>query len=344
MLKFKAAILIKKNYPLEIEEITIDKPLGYGQVLVKIFYSGICGSQIGEITGKKKDPYIPHLLGHEGFGEVMEVGPEVKTCKIGDKVILHWKIGAGIQSDPPKYLMKNKVINAGWITTFNQYAIVSENRLTTITPSFKNNYLYPLFGCAIPTAFGAVENLACIKFSQKILIIGVGGIGLSILQACKFMHSSEVYCIDIDKNKLNLAKSLGADKVFLVDKFNLEFLKKFKGYFDHCFENTGFNKNIEYGYNCIKTDGKLVLIGVPKISHKSKLFTLDLHFGKKLIGCHGGNIDPNEDIPRYISFFNKRENELKNIVTNKDKLNNINSLVDKMKKGLIVGRAIISLW
>ncbi len=343
-MKFKAAILYKKNNPLLIQEISLKDPIGYGQILVKVKYSGICGSQIGEISGKKKDKFLPHLLGHEGYGKVVETGEGVKNVKIDDIVILHWKVGSGIQSKNPTYYLKDKPINAGWVTTFNQYAVVSENRVTKIQNRLKDSYIYPLFGCAVPTAFGAVENLAKVKFGQKIIIIGVGGIGLSILQACKFLNSKEIFCVDIDKKKLDFAKSLGATKTKLVSEISPTTKQKLIGNFDHCFENTGYNKNIEFGYDCINSKGKLILIGVPKENHKSKIFTLDLHFGKEIIGCHGGNVNPSFDIPRYINFFKNKQNELKKIITNKDTLDNINKTINHMKKSKIVGRSIISLW
>src|SRR5260221_6957688 len=107
----------------------IDMPtLDVGQVLVKIHQSGICGAQLGEIEGVKgPDKYLPHLLGHEGGGVVLEVGPEVSHVKPGDHVVLHWRPGAGIQAAPSQYLLGSKAINAGNITTFQGLTVVSEN-------------------------------------------------------------------------------------------------------------------------------------------------------------------------------------------------------------------------
>ena len=100
----EAAILIAQNRPLIIEKIKIQDKLKIGLVLVEIYVSGICGSQIGEIDGVKgEDKYLPHLMGLEGCGRVMEVGPGVNTVKKGDKVVLHWRKGDGIQAQPPIY-------------------------------------------------------------------------------------------------------------------------------------------------------------------------------------------------------------------------------------------------
>ena len=135
-MKFKAAVLVESKLPLVIDEIEI-QPLTVGQVLVKLDSSGICGAQINEIDAVKgKDNFLPHLLGHEGSGIVREIGPGVNTVKEGDHVVLHWRPSSGIQAPTPKYNWKGKQINAGWVTTFNELAVISENRLTVIPKNF----------------------------------------------------------------------------------------------------------------------------------------------------------------------------------------------------------------
>ena len=126
----KAAMLVKLGSPLVVDEIQMPERLEYGQVLVKVKYSGVCGSQIGEMDGVKgEDRHLPHLLGHEGSGIVEKCGPGVSRVRPDDHVVLHWRKGDGIESPTPKYMRNGKAINAGWVTTFNEYAIVSENRL-----------------------------------------------------------------------------------------------------------------------------------------------------------------------------------------------------------------------
>ena len=162
--KVKAAILVEQKKPLIIDDITLPENLEAGQVLVKLYSSGICGSQIGEIDGVKgHDPWLPHLLGHEGVGVVIECGAGVQHVKKDDKVILHWRPSKGIQAQTAKYRWNNKIVNSGWVTTFNEMAVVSENRLTP----FHSDKIYhnaSLFGCAITTAFGVVTNDAKIYY------------------------------------------------------------------------------------------------------------------------------------------------------------------------------------
>ena len=121
----KSAILTESKKPLTVAEVNLPKDLKFGQVLVKIFYSGICGAQINEIDATKgPDKYLPHLLGHEGSGVIEQIGEGVTRVKRGDRVVLHWKKGAGIESAIPKYFWDGKQVNAGRVTTFNEKAIV----------------------------------------------------------------------------------------------------------------------------------------------------------------------------------------------------------------------------
>ena len=106
---FKAAILTQLKKKLLISNIKFNHKLSRGQVLIKMYYSGICGSQIGEINGVKgKDNFLPHLLGHEGSGIIINKNKFVKKFKIGDRVILHWQKGDGHDSSCPTYLMDKK--------------------------------------------------------------------------------------------------------------------------------------------------------------------------------------------------------------------------------------------
>ena len=177
----KAAVLFKTKQKLKVVDIDLPNELFYGQVLVKIYYSGICGSQINEIDERKgKDKYLPHLLGHEGTGIIVKKNKNIKTLKVGDKVILHWKKGRGINSETPKYFYNKKKINAGWITTFNSYAVVSENRVSLIPKgvSMKEGVV---FGCALTTAYGVIFNDAKLKDKDNLLILGTGNLGLSMI-------------------------------------------------------------------------------------------------------------------------------------------------------------------
>ena len=156
----EAAILVENKKPLIIDDIILPDELQFGQVLVDLHYSGICGAQINEIDAiKGPDKFLPHLLGHEGSGVVKKTGPGVSTVKEGDHVVLHWRPSRGLQAPTPEYRWNGKKVNAGWVTTFNEQAVISENRLTVI-PDYFDMRQAPLFGCAVTTAFGVESKTA----------------------------------------------------------------------------------------------------------------------------------------------------------------------------------------
>ena len=264
----RAAILVEQKKPLVIDSVELPRRLDYGQVLVKVFYSGICGSQLGEIDGVKgEDHYLPHLLGHEGSGEVFDIGAGVKCVKPGDFVVLHWMKGQGVESAPPLYRWRNKSLNAGYVTTFNEYAIVSENRLTVIPP-YVDLKLATLFGCAITTALGVINNDAQLKIGQSLVVFGVGGVGLNIIQGAKMVSANPVIAIDIVDSKLEKARQFGADTVFNSSATaDLEAeIRRVVGSegADVVIETTGNARVIEQAYNLTHHDGKTILVGVPK--------------------------------------------------------------------------------
>ena len=286
----KAAILFKQGKPLSIKRIELPEKLLFGQVLIKNFYSGVCGSQLGEIDGVKgKDRYLPHLLGHEASGIVVEAGPGVKKVKKNDNVLLHWMPGSGISSKGPQFRFKNKIINSGPITTFSQYSIISENRLTKINDNLEKKKEILLLGCTTSTAIGATKKLANFKKGQISAISGCGAIGLTIIKTLKYYGAKDIIAIDIDKKKLNLAKKFGAN--FLINSRNINFLnfikKKFPNKIDQFFECTGNVDVISKGFECLNQTGNEILIGVPPFDKKAEFYTLDINLGKNLIGCKG---------------------------------------------------------
>src|ERR1700733_7991195 len=178
----KAAILVESRRPLVIDEVHLPSELLTGQVLVKILNTTICGAQVNEIQAVKgPDKFLPHLLGHEASALVVEVGPGVSHVSPGQTVVLHWRPSLGIQSAPPVYRWNGEPLNAGWVTTFNEYAVVSENR-TTPLPEGLDLGLASLFGCAVTPAAGVVNNDARVRVGDSIVVFGVGGVGLNIVQ------------------------------------------------------------------------------------------------------------------------------------------------------------------
>ena len=203
----KAAVLEKISAPLTIADVKLGE-LAVGQVLVKILVSGICGAQLQEIAGEKNNAkFVPHLLGHEGCGIVQEIGSGVTRVKKGDKVVMHWRKGDGIESDFPSYTFKGKAMRSGKVTTFSEYSMVSENRLTTVPQDTPNDFC-ALLGCGLSTALGTMENEAELKAGEGVMIVGCGGVGSCLIKVAKFFHATPIIGVDVyEKDVL----SLGAD-------------------------------------------------------------------------------------------------------------------------------------
>jgi len=344
--KMKAAILVESNKPLEVAEISLPEELFAGQVLVKINYSGICGAQINEIEAAKgHDKFLPHLLGHEGSGIVLEAGPGVTTVKKGDHVVLHWRPSAGMQSAPPTYNWNGRKVNAGWVTTFNEYAVISENRLTAIPEDFDMK-IAPLFGCAVTTAMGVINNDAKVKIGQSVVVFGVGGVGLNVVQAAEMVSAYPIIGIDLSDNKLDMARSFGASHAFNAKNtknLNKE-IKEIVGNkgVDVVIETTGNSRVIEQAYELTHPDGKTILVGVPTKGDNISIYSLPLHFNKVLTGSHGGDAIPDLEIPRYIQLIRAGKMTLDRIITHEFSLDEINEAIELVRGGK-TGRVIIAM-
>ena len=344
--KIKAAVLVATNAPLELAELDVPAELSFGQVLVKVHYSGICGAQINEIQGAKgPDKFLPHLLGHEGSGTVVEAGRGVKRVKPGDRVVMHWRQADGIQSEAPSYSWNGRKVNAGWVTTFNNYAVVAENRLTPISPDFDLK-LAPLFGCAVTTAIGVVNNDAHVKIGQSVVVFGVGGVGLNIAQAAAMVSANPIIGIDLVDSKLEMAKRFGATHCInsgKVDDLAAE-IRKIVGTAgaDVVVDTTGNGRVIEQAYELTHADGKTILVGVPKKGDNISIYSLPLHFKKVLRGSHGGSAEPHIDIPRYIRLMQAGKFNLKGLITHEFKLDQINDAIAIVKSG-DAGRVLVAM-
>ncbi len=342
----RAAILTGINKPLKIENLSLPKELSYGQVLVKIFFSGLCGSQLSEIEGHRgKDRNIPHLLGHEGSGEVIKIGAGVKNFKKGDLVVLHYMRNKdGIESEYPKYKLGKKIVSSGGISTFSNVSIVSENRLTKISKNFDKRTA-ALFGCAITTGFGVISNESKLKIGQSIIILGLGGIGLSICQSASLMSAYPIIGIDIHKNKIAMAKKFGLTHGIFNKKKNLEAnIKKLlsDGKADVVVEATGKKHLMELAYNLTKNTGETILCGQQRRGDLIKFPIMPDHHKKKIKISLGGSAEPQIDINNYMRLFKSRKINMKKIITHEYPLEKINEAFSTLKKGK-AGRILIKM-
>ena len=340
-----AAILNKQNADLILDDVEAFA-LDVGQVLVKVEASSICGRQIAEITGRKgEDHYLPHLLGHEGCGVVEDIGLGVTTVKTGDKVVMHWRKGEGIESTFPRYKWGSQIIGGGLITTLSEKSVVAENRITKIPDDIPAD-VASLLGCATTTGLGLVNNEADLKIGQSIVVIGAGGVGLNVIQGAKLVSANPIIAVDIHKDKLAKALDMGATAVIdnsttniceALDNLNLKKI-------DVVVETVGVHALIEIAYSIASAGGKLILVGQPDFRQS---LTIE-GFSKNIKGLtvkdsEGGLTQPSVDIPRYVNLYKSGVLKLHELITNTYSLENINEAIGDMKDGKVVGKCIIKM-
>lgn len=338
----KAAVLYEINSPLIIDELELPEP-DYGQVLVKVAYSGICHTQLNEIRGRRgKDPYLPHTLGHEGSGVVVALGPAITKTKVGDHVVLSWIKGKGHDIPSCTYHKKNLKINSGAITTFNEYSVVSENRITPIPKDMPLD-IAALLGCCVPTGSGAVLNH--VKPGSSIAIFGTGGVGLCAVIAASLIGCSPIIAVDIQPKKLEVAQSLGA--THLINARRTFPLNRILGYFtdkgvDCAIEATGEREAMEQAYMSVHDQGEVVIMGNLAWGEKISIDPFDLIKGKRIIGSWGGETNPDIDIPRYVTLYLSGKIKLRSLISHRYSLEAINDALATLEAGQAI-RVVIEM-
>lgn len=343
---FRAAILAQSRQPLVVDLVEPTSTLRAGQVLVRIRYSGICGAQINEINATKgPDKFLPHLLGHEGVGEVVEVGELVKTVAVGDVVVMHWMPGSGVHSDPARYLWHGKQLNAGWVTTMSEMSIVSENRVTRIESTLDQRYA-PLLGCAATTAAGVIGRDAALRLGQSVVVLGTGGVGLLVVEAARASGAHPIVGVDIVGDRLMSATVMGATSVIDAREVgkSLEHavIAALGGPPDVVIETSGSTSMVELGYRLVSGGGRCVLVGVSPHDQFASIDTLPLHFDTVLTGSKGGGTQPEVDIPKLAKLAEVGLFRLTKLPITVLSLDEVNLGIDMVAQGL-PGRVVIDM-
>jgi Zn-dependent alcohol dehydrogenase len=223
--------------------------------------------------------------------------------------------------------------------------VVSENRCTPI-PADTDLEVAALFGCAVTTGFGVVENNAQVRIGESVVVFGAGGIGLNIIQASALVSAWPIIAVDLFDGRLELAKRLGATHI--INSSNADAATGIKealaGWpLDVFIDNTGSPAVIELGYQLTDAEGRVVLVGVPRKGADITIHSLPLHFGKLLSGSHGGECEPAKDIPRYLNLLKQKRWNLDGLITARYPLERINEAIEAMGTGATAGRVLITL-
>jgi S-(hydroxymethyl)glutathione dehydrogenase / alcohol dehydrogenase len=343
--KMKAAVLHALNVPLRTRNDIEIPMLRHGQVLVKLAYSGVCHSQLMEARGGRgEDAYLPHLLGHEGSGVVVETGPDVTKVQSGDRIVLGWIKGSGIEAGGVKYKCSDGILNGGSVTTFNDYAIVSENRCVKVPIGVPMD-IAALFGCAVLTGAGIITNSVRPIKGSSIAIFGLGGIGLSALMGLVLFDCEMVIAVDISEDRLQMAKEFGATHT--INAAEYEPVEAIRGLThgrgtDYTVEAAGRSDTIEKAFDAVRRGGGLcVFASHPSHGSRISLDPFELICGKHIKGSWGGGSDPDRDIPIYADLYLKDKLPLDKLITKRYSLEEVNQALDDLEQNKVVRPLIV---
>ncbi|MFN3077664.1 MAG: zinc-binding dehydrogenase [Alphaproteobacteria bacterium] len=339
-----AALLVETGKPLVLASIETPA-LKVGQVLVEIAYSGACGTQVLEARGAKgEDKWVPHCMGHEASGTVLEIGPGVTRVKVGDRVALSWIKAGGIEAGGSVYDWEGRKVNAGAVTTFQRHTVASENRLTVLPPEMDMR-LAILLGCALPTGMGAIFNVTKPMPGDSVAVFGAGGIGLAAILAASVSGCTPILAIDPVAMKREMALAHGAthaidptagDPVAAIRKI-------VPGGVDAAVEATGLPPVMDQALQSVRQQGgRAVVVGN---AHHGQDITLSpglFNQGKSLLGTWGGDSVPDRDYGRYMRLMTSGRINVTGLLSAPYRLEDINQVLDDLAGGRI-GRPLIDM-
>ncbi|MDE0051886.1 MAG: zinc-binding dehydrogenase [Rhodospirillales bacterium] len=351
-MKSKSAIMTAPGAPLLIDEIDVPDP-GPNQVIVKQTASGICASQIHELT-KIPAESCPCVLGHEGVGVVTHVGSDVTHLKEGDWAITTWVPRDGFPGRdfidglaPIGTTFRGEEVG-GPIGTFTEHCLASDQLAVKVAPE-RATPESSIVGCAVLTGAGAVLHTAKVRTEESVVVVGAGGIGLCALKMASLVQAYPVIAVDLLDEKLEFAKQWGATHTVnaaKVDAIKAVWEITGKGA-DYAFDAVGTVATHEQiiemvrggGPGADNLGGMAVMIGWPQTE-----FTLNgEHFvfhQRQYRGSHGSSI-PDEDFPMYLRLDSEARFPLDKLVTRSYALEQINDALDDLGEGRILGRSII---
>jgi S-(hydroxymethyl)glutathione dehydrogenase/alcohol dehydrogenase len=343
-MKTEAALLVQTGTPLVVAEIEIPvlKP---GQVLVEIAYSGVCGTQVMEWRGDKgEDKWVPHCLGHEGSGTVLETGGAVTKVRAGDRVVLSWIKGNGIEAGGAVYDWDGRKVNAGGVTTFQRHAVVSENRLTLVPTDLPMDVAV-LLGCAAPTGMGAVTNVLKVQAGDSVAVFGTGGIGLHALMAAALAGAMPVIGIDPNPARRTMAKIYGATDVIDPSEGDVlaEIRKIVPQGVDLAVESSGVPAVMAQAVNATRAQGgRAVVIGNARHGTSLTLDPAVFNQGKSLLGTWGGDSVPDRDYSRFGRLLASGRFPVRELLSKPYALEQADSALQDLAAGK-VGRPLIDM-
>jgi len=357
-MKTPAAIFVEAGKPLVVDDIDLPEP-GLTQVAVRHFATGVCHSQLHELH--RPNPNLPSVLGHESTGVVTGVGRDVSHVKEGDHVMVTWvqrnATRATPRPTPANVSYKGQQVHFGapaftGTFTWSRDTVADQQMVVPLDKDVATD-VTSIIGCAVMTGAGAALNAAQVRPGNSVVIIGAGGVGLSVVQACANLSAYPIIVVDLSDEKLEFAKKFGAtiginarseDPVARVREL---MGGELTSGVDFAFDAIGIGQTMEQILQMARArqpgerdGGVAVLVGVPH----GQTPTLPMHmlFGGKIYrGAPGGCSTPDRDFPLLVRWFKEGKMPLEDMVTRRYRLEQINEACDALARGEIAGRAIV---
>ena len=374
-MKIRAAVLetigapqpFDETRPLTIEELELDPP-GDHEVLVQIRAAGLCHSDLSVIDGNRPRP-VPMALGHEAAGVVKAVGAGVTDLSPGDHVVTVFVPSCGhcspcAEGRPALCEPAAGANNAGTlvggehrlhradgtpvnhhlgVSAFADHAVVSRHSLVRIDPDLPFHHA-ALFGCAVLTGVGAAINSADIKAGQTVAVIGLGGVGLNSVLGALVAGAGQVIAIDLDEDKLAMARSLGASAgINAADEDCVSQVKALtNGGVDCAIEMAGSEKALELAYQVTRRGGTTVTGGLAHPDRKVSIQQVSLVAEERTVkGSYVGSCVPVRDVARYVSLFRQGRLPVDKLLSDTLTLDEINEGFERLANGKAIRQVIL---
>jgi NDMA-dependent alcohol dehydrogenase len=359
----KAAVCYEFGQPLVVEEITIDPPKA-GEVKVRMAATAICHSDIhilrGEWGGK-----VPVVAGHEAAGIIEEVGPGVTRVKPGDPVVVSLLRSCGrcfycttgaphicegdyaLNTETRLHTLRGEPIEQGIRTAaFAEYAVVDQSQVVVVPDDMPLDRA-ALLACGVITGLGAVVNTAKVEPNSSVVVIGTGGVGLNAIQGAALAGAYPIIAIDLLDNKLDAARAFGATHVINATQVDspqaaVKELTSGRGA-DYVFVAVGSPKAVSQGFNMIRREGTVVVVGIPEVDATVSLPVSDFIFGgpRRIMGSAMGSTRLSVDVPRLVALYQHGRLKLDELITARYPLEQINEAIAAVEDGKALRNVIM---
>ncbi len=368
-MKVKAAVAFQAGQPLKIETVDLDPPLP-GEVLVEIKATGVCHTDAYTLSGADPEGLFPSILGHEGAGVVVEVGKGVTSLKPGDRVIplyipecreceyclskktnlcqaIRATQGKGLMPDGTSRFSLNgeKLYHYMGTSTFANYTVVPEIALAKIRPDAPFDKVCYI-GCGVTTGIGAVINTAKVEPGANVVVFGLGGIGLNVIQGAKMVGADMIVGVDINPHKKALAEKFGM--THFVNPKEVEgdlvpyIVDLTKGGADYSFECVGSTQLMRQALECChKGWGVSTIIGVAGAGQEISTRPFQLVTGRVWKGTAFGGAKGRTDVPKIVDWYMDGKINIDDLITHTMPLEQINQAFDLMHAGESIRSVII---